>query len=303
MQAATTGIFKLRLIILGLLTLGLGLAYFFCIAPFSILLPTNLAWIGPYDPTMHYLGWAVFQNSPWSWPLGLNPDYGLQISSSIVYSDAIPLFAFVFKAFRDFLPTPFQYFGVWYLVCLLLQSVLAFVLIERVASKSLPVAVRLLLVSLFAFAPILLWRIGEHAALSAHFVLLAALALALVRDRRGAWLWVLLLVLTALINSYLLLMVLALWTASLLDISFPATQRHLPAKQRTKTYRTILLQVALVGVVLFATLWVAGYFVLSGGASTGSFGIGRMNVLAIFNPQTKVVIPFHHAENGIALRI
>jgi hypothetical protein len=176
--------------------LTLGLICFFCIAPFSILLPTNLAWIGPYDPTMHYLGWAVFQNSPWSWPLGLNPDYGLQISSSIVYSDAIPLFAFFFKALKDYLPIPFQYFGIWYLVCLLLQCVLAFVLIERIVVKHLPLVVRLILVSLFAFAPILLWRIGEHAALSAHFVLLAAFVLFTKDKSAQNWSWVLLLVLT-----------------------------------------------------------------------------------------------------------
>jgi hypothetical protein len=234
---------------------------------------------------MHYLGWAVFQNSSWSWPLGLNPDYGMQISSSIVYSDAIPLSAFFFKALKDFLPTPFQYFGVWYLVCLLLQCVLAFVLIERIAVKHLPLAVRLLLISLFAFAPILLWRIGEHAALSAHFVLLAALALALARDRSRTWLWITLLVLTALINSYLLLMLLALWAAHLLDQAFLIVLKSGDREQGAKTYRTILLQVVLAGVALFATLWVAGYFVLSGGASTGSFGMGRMNVLAIFNPQ------------------
>jgi hypothetical protein len=209
----------------------------------------------------------------------------MQISSSIVYSDSIPLFAFVFKALKDYLPTPFQYFGFWYLMCLLLQCVLAFVLIERIAAKYLPLAVRLLLVSLFAFAPILLWRIGEHAALSAHFVLLAALAFALVRDRSSALLWISLLAITALINSYLLLMLLALWAGSLLDLSFPATRQPLDAGRRAKTYRSILLQLILAGVALFATLWIAGYFVLSGGASTGNFGVGRMNVLAIFNPQ------------------
>ena len=66
---------------INLLVLFLGIVCFFSIAPRSILLPTNLAWIGPYDPFVHYLGWAIFQDSPWSWPIGLNPDYGLQISS------------------------------------------------------------------------------------------------------------------------------------------------------------------------------------------------------------------------------
>jgi hypothetical protein len=268
-----------------LLAIGLIIVFFFCIAPPTILSPTNLAWIGPYDPAVHYLGWALFQNSPWSWPLGLNPDYGMQISSSIVYSDAIPLFAFVFKALKDYLPTPFQYFGFWYLICLLLQCVFAFVLIERIVAKQLPLVVRLLLVSLFAFAPILLWRIGEHAALSAHFVLLAAFALIAWNKPIRSLYWVLLLMLTSFIHFYLLLMLLALWAGSLLDLSFPAARQPLDAGRHAKTYRSILLQVILAGAALFATLWIVGYFVLSGGASTGNFGVGRMNVLAIFNPQ------------------
>ena len=67
-----------------------------------ILPPWNTGWmlsgmIGP-DPVQYWLGWSFFHRAPWSWPPGLNPLWGLEISSSIYYADAIPLMAFFFKA-------------------------------------------------------------------------------------------------------------------------------------------------------------------------------------------------------------
>ena len=64
---------------------------------FRVLDPTNIAWLGQGDPVIHYLGWAFFRDTPWLFPLGSNPHYGLEIANSIVYSDSIPLLAFLFK--------------------------------------------------------------------------------------------------------------------------------------------------------------------------------------------------------------
>ena len=35
-------------------------------------------------------GWIFFKNDIWHFPLGKNPNYGLDIASSIVFSDSIP---------------------------------------------------------------------------------------------------------------------------------------------------------------------------------------------------------------------
>ena len=91
------------------------LSFFLVVGPYA-LSPTNLAWLdNGFDQSQHYLGWAFFRDSPWSFPLGLNPKFGMDISSAIVYSDSIPLLAILFKGISTFLPTPFQYFGIWIL--------------------------------------------------------------------------------------------------------------------------------------------------------------------------------------------
>ena len=52
---------------------------------------------GAGDLTNAQLSWQYFQHNYWRFPLGKNPNYGLDIATSIVFSDSIPLFAFLFK--------------------------------------------------------------------------------------------------------------------------------------------------------------------------------------------------------------
>src|SRR5687768_5815794 len=67
--------------------------------------PTNIGWCTGGDAATHYLGWSFFRNAPWGFPLGDNRSYGLELGSSIFYSDSIPLLAFMFKPFSRWLPT------------------------------------------------------------------------------------------------------------------------------------------------------------------------------------------------------
>jgi len=55
-----------------------------------VLHPTNIAWLDNDNMATCFLGWHVFRNSPWSFPIGLNPQYGLELSNSIVMSDSNP---------------------------------------------------------------------------------------------------------------------------------------------------------------------------------------------------------------------
>lgn len=65
--------------------------------------------IGP-DPVRYWLGYTSFKRTLWSWPPGLNPGWGMELSSSIFYADAIPLLACLFKAL-DPLAEVGQYWG------------------------------------------------------------------------------------------------------------------------------------------------------------------------------------------------
>lgn len=182
-----------------------------------ILPPWNTGWmlsgmIGP-DPVQYWLGWNFFHRAPWSWPPGLNPLWGLEVSSSIYYADAIPLLAFFFKAISPVIEVS-QYWGLWIYGCAALQAFMAWRIIGL--ATDYPLA-RVAGAALFVLQPTMLARMGGHFALSAHFLLLMGFWLCLTRGSKGRWLaWAALLVATALIHAYLLPMVAALWTADVL---------------------------------------------------------------------------------------
>lgn len=237
----------------------------------------NINWlfiINP-DPLTHYLGWAFYRQSDWSFPIGLNPEYGLEISSSIVFSDSIPLFAIFFKLFKPLLPETFQYFGIWYLFCIILQGYFGWK-ITALISKDPWVKIFGLLLAIFS--PPMLSRIGLHAALVGHFLILAAFYLIFRSNKRRLNLyWSLLLATGALVQFYLFAMLFALWMASKLDNIFIS-----------KTILARKFMPILIGTVSFILLilWQAGYFAVSASsANEFGFGLYRMNLLSLLDPR------------------
>jgi hypothetical protein len=90
-----------------------GLA-FFLVTNGVVPRPGNLDWLMEGDRAMNLLGWMFFRNGPvLQQPFGANWQEGMDISSSIVYTDSISLMAFLFKPFNAWLPERFQYFGIW----------------------------------------------------------------------------------------------------------------------------------------------------------------------------------------------
>lgn len=139
-----------------MIALALGVACFFYITDPSILLSWNTSWLSTGDPAFHWLGWEFFRQTPLlQWPLGANPGYGIEISSSIVFSDSIPLLAFIFRPLHSILPTPFQYLGLWLLLCIVLQAWFAWKILSILTTNRwLPLMASLF----FAIAPAFLYR-------------------------------------------------------------------------------------------------------------------------------------------------
>lgn len=251
----------------------LGIVSFYLAVGPMPLLPNNVLWLnGSIDPTTHYLGWAFFREGPWQFPLGLNPQYGLDISSSIVYSDSIPFFAILFKGLQAWLPTPFQYFGIWYLTCFIGQAWFSFKLLSLITPKKI---LQTLGAGLFLFAPIMLFRIGLHAALTAHFLILAALYLNLQPDQKGStWKWTCLLGLTAGIHFYLLVMICALWVASILD------RMHAHLMSLHHMAKEIFLGL----LSIFLVAWLTGYLLPSpGNLKAEGYGVYKLHIASLFD--------------------
>ena len=115
----------------------LGVLVFLAVYGVRVLDPTSVEWIlnslSP-DPIQHYLGWELFRRSPVHLPyIGANYNAVYPFRTSVLFTDSLPLAALFFKLLGGILPTRFQYFGWWGLLCYALQGGLAQAVIARIA--------------------------------------------------------------------------------------------------------------------------------------------------------------------------
>jgi hypothetical protein len=217
----------------------------------GILNPHNLDWLMIGDAAQHQIGWEFFRHTAlWQWPIGLNPPLGLVFSSSIIFTDSIPLAAFFFKPFSPFLGEHFQYFGIWILLCFVLQYYFAHRILSRFFIDPLSVAISSLF---FVFSPPFLYRMIHggygHIALISHFLILAAIDQYFSKRSRG-FIWVIILCSGLLIQAYFMPMLTAIWLASII-------RRFLTRSTRLKE---LLLEIILTMGAVLMVAWAAGYF-------------------------------------------
>ena len=236
--------------------------------------PTNIAWIRG-DAAAGYLGWEFFRSTGWSMPLGLNLDYGLELGSSIVYSDSVPLLAIPFKLLAPLLPDTFQYFGIWILLCLIAMAHAAWRLLGLRITDPSP---RALGTAFFVISPVMLWRLHPyilHVSLVAQFVVVMCIWLVLKPKTQSQWLmWTVLAAVATAIHAYFLPMVFLALTADLAD-------RHRSGEtNRDEVVRTVGMSIAAVAV----TAWLTGYTAVDGSAGAWGFGIFRITPFALIDP-------------------
>ncbi len=194
----------------------LGLVWFLLLYGRYALYVTHVAWIynAGGDMLQHQLGWEWFRNADWRFPLGTIERLGYPFGTSVTYMDSIPLMALAFKLLAPWLETPFQYFGLWELLSVVLQ-VLAGLLIAREFTRSLPVM--LLCASMLVLSTPMIFRAFYHSSLSAHWIVLAAIWLALraYRGRPLRWAWPALFSVATLVHLYFVPMLVPLWVITL----------------------------------------------------------------------------------------
>jgi hypothetical protein len=272
---------SLKVVARTLIPLIIAAFVFFLVTGGTIIVPTNIAWLQHGDLAQDYVGWEFFRKSAWSLPIGLNPNYGLEIGTSILFSDSLPLFAFLFKLASRWLPNPFQYDGLWVFSCFLLQAWFAW---KIVRSMSEDILACISAVGLFLFAPPLLMRVCCHIPLVGQWVILASLYLYFVEPKRGKHIWwPSLIFVTILVHPYLLVMVLGLWVADL-------WKRLLIGKGGMRGLAREIVFVSALGVL---GLWTVGYFQFGEAGSSGSFGLFRMNLLSPIDPGFEEALGWH----------
>ena len=160
----------------------IGILCFICVYGVRILDFTYTGWLmnGDMDLKQHFLGWCHYRASDWHVPIGLIDTLSYPTSVSVIWTDSIPLFAVIFKLLRGILPETFQYFGLFGLLCFVLQGGISILLVRKFTEDK---AVCILSVPFFILSFTLLQRMYYHTALGAQWLLLLALLIWLYEER------------------------------------------------------------------------------------------------------------------------
>jgi hypothetical protein len=187
----------------------LGSLFFFRIFGTAVLDFTYTDWLmAGGDLSQHYLGWKLFRNSSWYFPLGLTDNIVYPFKISIIYTDSIPLFAIIFKLLSPVLPENFQYFGLFGIVCYILQGGIGALVVRKIGGNTCQSIIASLF---FTLSTVMMWRIYAHTSLSAHFIILLCILAYLQNNnfniKKQILIWSGLLALSASVHLYFVPMV------------------------------------------------------------------------------------------------
>ena len=243
----------------------------------EILNPRNILWLEG-DSYTQFIGWSFYRNSNFfTFPLLKIFDYGMDVGSTIIYTDSLPLMAILFKPFSKFLPVDFQYLGMWILICYILTAYFGYKIFNLYLTGSYE---KLICVFFLLISPILLQRFNNgHIALMSHWIILCSFYIYLKRDYQLRS-WLILILLSTLVHGYILAMI-------LLTAFFSTIKNFFDKNSSKKTmgkYLKFSLSLTTIIFFTFFSLHIFGYFDIKDGGGYG-WGGYRLNLLSIINPQ------------------
>ena len=269
-------IIKRNDLLIKMVPIFIGVLTFLIIYGIAPLNPQNDAWImAGYDGNdimQHYSGWLAFRDSAWRFPIGLAEDMAVGDGTFISYTDSIPWVAVFFKMFRNFLPETFQYFGIYTLLCYILQAISAFkILFFKTEDRVFSILGTLL----FAVSPILMERAFRHTALGSQWLILFSILLYFKHKKKAGkatyFLYTLLGCLAIGIHPYFLPMIFC--------FSLLCTFKDMSEK-RWWSAGVFLIEL----LVTYLTGCFIGVLGRGINVSRGGFGYYSMNLNAVMNP-------------------
>lgn len=242
----------------------------------NILNPTYVDWLMTGgDLSQHYLGWSAYRASGWHFPIGMVDTLAYPYETSIIFTDSIPLFALFFKLLSPILSHSFQYFGIWGIVCFILQGVFAGrVIRHRTDSRVITVIAG----ALFVLTPAMIWRMYIHTALAGQWIIIFTLDMVInpdkYQEKMKAYLFAAIIgFLSAAIHIYFVLINGIVLTGYVIITFF---------KERKPKKGLISLVIYLVSVT--CTVWLFGGFNSGMAAQNTGLGVYSFNLNSFVNP-------------------
>lgn len=286
-----------------LMTMGflLGILCFVCVYGVKILNFTYDAWLFNWDIDLkqHYVGWCHFRNASWQFPIGMIDTLSVPYSMSVVYTDSIPLFAVIFKIFRNYLPVHFQYYGLFGLLSFALQGALSTVLVRRFTKNKFFCIVSSLI---FVLSFSILHRMYYHTALASQWIIILALIIWFYRDADESTLkscikWGGMAFLCVVIHSYFVAMtgmILLIDRIEKILIEIKQAKKAAMSGTNEKTHvnradiiaMTVkeIAPIAVFCIITILTLFLLGGFSGAGSVSGGGIGVFGANINTYVNP-------------------
>lgn len=278
--------------------------FFLLMGGWTTLNPRNYQWIAG-DNTAGYIAQLFYLSDIWRFPLASNPNFGLELSTSLIYSGPSLPIVVLQKLFK--IDASLQFIGLWLLLMIILQIFFGILIARELNYAS--VASRL--AGLLFVTPFFLYRFQFHFWLTAHFLLLWSLWItmrSLSRNKLYTLEISFFVFIAYSINTYILVM-------SLIILSYPAVLTIF--KSRTLSLSVIKHSLSTLQ-SLIACYLLFDFRVQKGTFSetfimnfTGEYTHYPANLLAFFNPEVgyarncnmghcifgKGPIPSHYIKN------
>lgn len=256
------------------LSLLIGTAYcWYCLGVGFISNFTNTQYIND-DMLVHFLGWQLYRNDDWSWPLTMTSRLQYPIETSIVYTDSFPLLSIFLKFISPILPKIF----IWHGLVAILSCSLQFYISSRIFRMLRPNNAFFAILGgvFFVFSTALAYRLLKHYALTSHWLILWSLYLILnpKLDKKAPYYNLLIIFLAAGTHAYILIMNLIL--------SIGLLYRHLFFEKQKVLF--LIKHTILVLATLGLSAYFFGYFSMVGGVGAFGWGYFSMNLDSWFNP-------------------
>jgi hypothetical protein len=272
------GLERIRAYSAELLAVAAAAAWFWYLGYGVTLDPRDIEWMLWGDWVTPLWSFSFFRNADWAWPLGALPNYFYPFGTSVGFADGNPLVSSLFRLFSPWLPLHFQWAGMWFLLCFVLQAYFG---VRFTALWSKSQIERALGGILFALTPVLPMR-SHHVVLSGVFLITGSLYFAVkpCADRKGVWrslaLALALVFWASGSNGYHSIMVFALYVA--LCVRLRACDRLLSTREAGLA---ILAGLA----VLFATYFLVGWLgYQKNDLKAEGFGWFSSDLSTLFNP-------------------
>ena len=250
------------------------ISFFLFFLGFNFSNPINTEWLTTQDLISYQDAWNFFKNDSWRFPLGSLPNYGIDVGNSIVYADIIPLFAIFFKIFKKFISFNFQYYSLWILISIFLQTYLSFKIINKFTSDDF---YSFLGAIFFVLSPVFLNRLGLHIALASHWLILLSFYIEACTKKKDFY---------RKLNIILSLTIHFSLTIIISFFHYIFKIKQLFSKDKKTKF---LLDTFFLGIVSISIMYMIGYFEIPPyDGLGGGYGYFAFNLNSFFNPLNSI---------------